>query len=64
MKAILEFEAPVSCAECKLRYEIYNKNYLENPQRCAAAQQYIRTDERAERAKFCPLRIVEGGEDA
>ena len=63
MKAVLEIDAPESCAECGLEYDGYG---LGSPY-CVAMecgfQVFSITEEyKDKRAPFCPLRIVEDGE--
>ena len=53
MKAILEFAAPESCAECR---------FFDNDGcRCWAALELIGLIYNIERAPFCPLKIVPEG---
>ena len=61
MKAILEFPAPESCAECKLLYRVYT-------QICGALYSCIITGNRVlaggkERDPFCPLKIAPEGKN-
>lgn len=50
MKATFEFDAPESCAECRL---------LDDNLRCMAALQCVNIDQPSNaRAPFCPLQIV------
>ena len=56
MKAVLEFDAPESCSECSLFFEIDDLNEY----RCAAlpGESFYATDFGVVRAPFCPLKII------
>jgi len=61
MKAILEFEAPKSCADCPLEY--VSSNYNAFPTHChiigLSSTDYFTDTYKTIRAPFCPLKIVE-----